>query len=278
MKKLIQLLRLLPKLKTFVAGLLEIISNLKALIRSVWPRTKAITNKGESKMQISDEGLIALMLHEGIVPAPYKDSVGVWTYGVGHTKAAGEPDPKTMPKGMPADLDAELQFVFDVFREDLKKYGADVAKAINVVVSQSEFDAAVSFHYNTGAISTATWVKTLNGGDRALAGQQIMNWSKPPEIIPRRTAEQVLFTTGIYPSGNITVWKVDDNGKVIWSPERTLSGKEVLAMMNDPVEPTPEPTPTPTPTPDDDAIQMLCERVRVLEERLERVAKAWSSL
>jgi len=227
-------------------------------------------------MQISDEGLIALMLHEGIVPAPYKDSVGVWTYGVGHTKAAGDPDPKTMPKGMPADLDAELQFVFDVFREDLKKYGADVAKAINVVVSQSEFDAAVSFHYNTGAIASATWVKTLNAGDREKAGQQIMNWSKPPEIIPRRTAEQVLFTTGTYPTGDITVWKVDDKGKLIWSPERTLTGEEVLALMDKQPEPTPEPTPTPTP--DDDTIQMLCERVRVLEERLERVAKAWSSL
>ncbi|WP_428141663.1 glycoside hydrolase family protein, partial [Bradyrhizobium sp.] len=36
---------------------------------------------------------MALISHEGIVLSRYKDSVGVWTIGVGHTKAAGNPDP-----------------------------------------------------------------------------------------------------------------------------------------------------------------------------------------
>ena len=40
-------------------------------------------------MKTSDAGLFALALHEGIVPAPYKDSVGVLTYGIGHTLGAG---------------------------------------------------------------------------------------------------------------------------------------------------------------------------------------------
>ena len=44
-------------------------------------------------MKTSDAGIIALISHEGIVPGPYKDSKGILTYGVGHTKAAGAPDP-----------------------------------------------------------------------------------------------------------------------------------------------------------------------------------------
>jgi lysozyme len=143
-------------------------------------------------------------------------------------------------------LDAELARVFDVFSADLLKYEMEVHNAIRVPVTQNEFDAAVSFHYNTGAIATATWVKTLNGGDRAKAADQIMNWTQPPEIIPRREAEQRLFRTGVYPSEPIVVWQVNTSRKVIWSPARTLSHDEALRLMcgenggGDVVHPLPE--------------------------------------
>ena len=182
-------------------------------------------------MKTSDKGIAAIMQHEGIVPGPYFDSVGVQTYGVGHTAAAGYPDPAEMPAGMPEDLDTELRRVFDVFSEDLLKYELEVHKAIKVPITQHEFDAAVSFHYNTGAIATATWVKSLNAGDRDKAAKEIMNWIKPPEIIPRREAEQRLFRDGIYPDGQIVVWQVNSARKVIWTPARTLSHDGALQLM-----------------------------------------------
>lgn len=182
-------------------------------------------------MKTSDKGIAALMQHEGIVPGPYFDSKGVQTYGIGHTKAAGVPDPAAMPAGMPKDLDAEVGRVFEVFAADLPKYEADVDRAITVPVTQHEFDAAVSFHFNTGAIGTATWVETLNAGDRDKAAAQIMNWSKPPEIIPRREAEQRLFRDGIYPDGQIVVWRVNAARKVVWTPAKTLSHDEALKLM-----------------------------------------------
>ena len=182
-------------------------------------------------MEMSDKGLIALASHEGIVPGPYKDSVGVLTYGIGHTKSAGDPDPAKLPKGMPSDLDDELIRVFDVFKRDVEKYAATVDKAITESISQEEFDAAVSFHYNTGAITSATWVKTLNKGDHSTAAAQIMNWSSPKEIIPRRTAEQVLFRDSVYPTADLVVWKVDTNYKVIWSAERTLTPTQALSYI-----------------------------------------------
>lgn len=200
-------------------------------------------------MKTSDKGIAAIMRHEGIVPGPYFDSVGVQTYGVGHTAAAGHPNPAELPAGMPEDLDAELKRVFEVFSADLLKYEMDVHNAIKVPVSQHEFDAAVSFHYNTGAIGRATWVKSLNAGDRDKAAKEIMNWTKPEEIIPRRQAEQRLFRDGIYPSEPIVVWQVNTNRHVIWSPARTLSQDEALELMNPKVEqPLPEEQPPERPT------------------------------
>lgn len=188
-------------------------------------------------MRTSDAGIFALALHEGIVPAPYKDSVGVWTYGIGHTAGAGAPDPAKMQRGMPADLDKALRDVFDVFRKDLPKYEDGVRRAVKVPISQAQFDALVSFHYNTGAIGRASFVKRLNAGDVAGAAAGMMAWSKPPEIIPRRKSEQQLFAKGIYPTGNVTVWRVDGNGRVIWKPVKTLTRSEVLAMLHGPQRP-----------------------------------------
>ena len=55
-------------------------------------------------MRTTDRGLLALVRHEGLVPGPYLDVRGVWTFGIGHTAAAGPPDPARMARGMPADL------------------------------------------------------------------------------------------------------------------------------------------------------------------------------
>lgn len=185
-----------------------------------------------TEMKTSDPGIFALALHEGVVPAPYLDSVGVWTYGIGHAETSGlPPNPRSMPKGMPADLDAELQRVFSVFRSDLAKYEAAVARALKVEVTQAQFDALVSFHFNTGAIGRATLVKRLNAGDVAGAAAGFMAWSKPKEIIDRRRQEQALFATGKYPTGQVTVWGATATGKVVWKPVKRLTMPQVLALL-----------------------------------------------
>ena len=186
-------------------------------------------------MKTSDAGLFALALHEGIVPAPYFDSVGVKTYGIGHTLGAGYPDPAKMQRGMPTNLDAALRDVFDLFRRDVAKYEAGVNRAVKVPVTQAQFDALVSFHYNTGAIGRASLVKRLNAGDEVGAAAGMMAWSKPASIIDRRKAEQKLFAKGIYPTGTVPVWKVDGNGRVIWKPARRLTKDQVLALLDGPV-------------------------------------------
>lgn len=194
-------------------------------------------------MQVSDRGLVALMTHEGIVPGPYFDSVDVLTYGIGHTAAAGAPDPKDLTIGMPADLDAELAKIAALFRRDVARFTAEVLDAVKVPLAQHELDALVSFHYNTGAIARAELTKALNAGlDRGFVANLFMNWKKPAEIIPRREAERDLFFHGTYPTGSVTVWQVNAKRRVIWTPARTLSPAEALALVVD-ADPAPDAPP-----------------------------------
>lgn len=175
-------------------------------------------------------GVAAIAAHEGFVPGPYLDSVGVWTVYVGHTRAAGGPDPQQMPKGMPADLDAALAAGLSLFAHDLAKFEADVRRAFAVPLAQHEFDAAVSFHFNTGAIGRASWVRSMNARNKAAAAAEIMNWVKPPEIRGRREAEQRLFRDGVYPDHAMAVFPVDAAGKITWKALRTVPARDVATM------------------------------------------------
>lgn len=193
-------------------------------------------------MKVSDKGIAELLSHEALVTSPYKDSVGVWTIGVGHTSGAGKPNPQTMEKGVEVPI-AEL---IDLFRRDLAKFENDVNKALKVPVAQHEFDALGSFHFNTGAIGRASLVDKLNAGDRLGAAAGFMLWKKPAEIIKRRTAEMKLFRDGKYSNdGKCTIYPADKFGNVQWKSGRRISVASLIA----PREPAPIAKPVPTPPP-----------------------------
>lgn len=192
-------------------------------------------------MKTSLEGILEIAEHEGIVPAPYKDSVGVWTFGIGHTAAAGGLDPQEMNGAMPEGtyaLDAAIQRAVELFQKDLKSYEARVNSAIKVLLKQHEFDALVSWDFNTGG---ALWehpktgkpcqlVQEINAGD--MSGNGFMGWLRPVEIKKRRVAEQRLFRTGNYDHNGdlIPIWQTNSKGKLI-GVMRTMSGAELMERM-----------------------------------------------
>lgn len=197
--------------------------------------------------KMSDRGLLALVRHEGIVPGPYLDVKQVWTFGIGHTASAGSPDPARMPRGMPADLDAGIREAFKVFRTDLAAYEAAVRRVVTVQLKPHEFDALVSFHYNTGGIARAALTRHLNAGNRVAAAEAFMGWLKPAAIRSRREAERDLFRHARYPTGTIPVWAVDRNGRVDFSrPIRRLTEAEALALLH-PAAGSPPPASTTIP-------------------------------
>ena len=176
-------------------------------------------------MRVSNKGIIELISHEAIVPMPYLDSVGVWTWGVGHTAAAGTPDPVKMKKGEASSLSQ----VLSVFKNDLRKYENGVNRVIEVPLEPHQFDALVSFHYNTGAIARASLTDSINRGDFDKAADQFLNWNKPREIIGRRQKEQKLFEDGIYSNdGMVTVYEASRSGRVIWSSAKRIDITEHL--------------------------------------------------
>lgn len=191
-------------------------------------------------MQTSDRGLLALIRHEGVVPGPYLDVNNVWTFGIGHTASAGPPDPARMVRGMPRDLDEALGEAFRVFRSDLATYEDEVLRAVKVPLNSHEFDALVSFHYNTGGIAKAALTRHLNAGNRTAAAAAFMGWLRPAAIRSRREAERDLFAEGRYPAGTIPIWSVDRNGWVDFSrPIRRLSEAEALTLLRPASAPVP---------------------------------------
>lgn len=198
-------------------------------------------------MKTSTAGLVALIGREAIVPSRYKDSVGVWTIGVGHTKAAGGIDPATFAGEL------TMAQVLDLLRADIVRYENDVNRAVTVALAQHEFDALVSFHFNTGGIGRASLTRSLNAGDRKTAGAQFMNWVTPREITARRDGERIQFLTGKYPAPTAMVYPASPAGAVLWSKGQRLDVAALLAAD------TPD-----DPMPPDATV----ERVRWLQTRL----------
>lgn len=148
---------------------------------------------------------LELISHEAIVAEAYKDSVGVWTWGVGVTNASGhEVHPRYLDK--PQDIRKCLEIYLWLLRE---KYLPPVLKAFTHPLTEAQLGGALSFHYNTGAIRKATWVRLFNEGNVSGAKLAIMNYRKPPEIIPRREKERDLFFDGKWSGdGLVTVYPV----------------------------------------------------------------------
>ena len=83
--------------------------------------------------------------------------------------------------------------------DDLSRYAADVARAIgDAPTSPAQFDAMVSFHYNTGAIARATLTKKHCAGDYEGAAAEFARWNKAggrvlKGLVRRRAEEAELY-------------------------------------------------------------------------------------
>ena len=107
-----------------------------------------------------------------------------WTIGWGST------GPDVAPGTVWTQEQCDARFGRDVLR-----YVSAVARAIgDAATSPGQFDALVSFHYNTGAIARATLTKLHRQGRFAEAQQQFGKWifndGKPMKGLIRRRAEE----------------------------------------------------------------------------------------
>lgn len=178
---------------------------------------KPIEKPDDGLMHVSREGLIEIASHEGICLSKYKDSVGVWTIGIGATRTE-IPDIAKWPM----DKTITVQEAFDLMARGMYKYENAIRKALKRDIPQYAFDALVSWAYNVGGgwAKRATVIKLINKGvplsDRRIYNA-LMMYKKPPEIVGRRRKEAKLLTTGKYSNkGKVLLFPVSRSGRPIY--------------------------------------------------------------
>ncbi|WP_461551991.1 lysozyme [Sinorhizobium meliloti] len=164
-----------------------------------------------------------MLAEEAIVLAAYNDGTGTMTIGAGHTAAAGPPVPRS---GMTISLTEAI----NIYRNDLAMTESQVQSAVRAVLSQHQFDALVSWHFNTGAISSATLTRKLNTGNVAGAAAEFARWNKSKGkvlegLIARRERETAMFSKGDY--GNPKVRVLESKG----GPEEIFNADQIEALL-----------------------------------------------
>lgn len=178
------------------------------LVLSLFRKTKAFADTAmvppemvETPAGISKEGVdlikrfegCAKLRRDGLIEAYPDPGTGgaPWTIGWGATG----PD---IYKGLiwtRQDCDNRLIY-------DLKRFEREVARLVaGYPTTQAQFDALVSFQYNTGALGRSTLLKKHRAGDYRGARGQFLRWVHAggkvlPGLVRRREAESELYMRG----------------------------------------------------------------------------------
>jgi lysozyme len=141
-------------------------------------------------MRVSDAGVALVKEFEGFVGHPYRDVVGVWTIGYGHTHGVSSTSPHI----------SEAQ-ASELLRKDLDNEYAPAVSALKLPLSQHQFDALVSFVYNVGpgGVASSTHVgRALRSHHWREAADALLEWNKAggqvnEGLTRRRHQERTLF-------------------------------------------------------------------------------------
>lgn len=137
-------------------------------------------------MKLSEKGLKALHLREGLRLKPYLDTQGIPTIAMGNTYYAD--GRKVTMKDKPLTL-AQATELGNITAAN---FATHVDKYIKVPVTQNQFDAVVSIAYNIGkeGFKTSTFLKKINVNpkDPGII-KSIWAWTKNTELKGRRKSE-----------------------------------------------------------------------------------------
>lgn len=143
----------------------------------------------------SANGRKFIELWEGAFFKTYDDGTGVLTIGYGHTTAAGPP--MVMPGMTLTQEEADA-----ILSADLASVEVQVNRLVTAPINQNQFDAFVSFDYNTGGLSRSSLLRSFNQGDLSQVKGDLALWARGggrylPGLARRRAAEYILFSTGV---------------------------------------------------------------------------------
>lgn len=117
-------------------------------------------------MKISNQGIELIKKFEGCKLTAYRDSVGIPTIGIGHTR------------GVKMGMKITLQQAADFLREDLA-YCEKTLNGIGVVFTQNEYDALCSWVFNlgVGSFTKSTMYKRIVArADKESITDEMVKW------------------------------------------------------------------------------------------------------
>ncbi|WP_048710783.1 lysozyme [Microvirga massiliensis] len=183
--------------------------------------------------QVDYDVAMELASHEALCRQAYKNPGDVWTWSIGITSASGHRVERYINSPQPLD------HCLRIYVWALERYAEDVRQAFEGhTLTQAQFAAAVSFHFNTGGIKRATWVKQVRAGDHEAARKSFLTWNKPASIVERREKECRLFFDGLWShDGTILEYtKVKSTGAIDWGSAKRLDiGSDLRACLGLPV-------------------------------------------
>jgi lysozyme len=142
--------------------------------------------------QINERGFFLVKHFEGLQLNAYKDEVGVWTIGWGHTGLQHKDG--TVHEGRTITLEeANL-----LLRYDMHQFESRVSTFATVPLTDDQFSALVSFDFNLGKLGRSTLLKKLNARDYIGASKEFPKWNKAKGkvlkgLTLRRLSEKNLF-------------------------------------------------------------------------------------
>jgi lysozyme len=139
----------------------------------------------------SDAGRKFIEGWEGLYLHTYDDGTGVLTIGYGHTSAAGPPH---VYHGMTITAAQADQ----ILASDLAAVELDVNHFVKVPINQNQYDALVSFDFNTGALGRSNVLRSVNSNRFTEVPADLMMWVRGggrvmQGLVNRRRAESILF-------------------------------------------------------------------------------------
>jgi len=190
-------------------------------------------------MEITEKGLAVNRAFEGRALKAYRDSAGVWTIGFGTTnfdKWAVEYLGRPIGAGMTI-TEEQAEYLL---RESIRRnYAPEVGRAMPNA-KPHENDGGIIFHYNTGAIGRASWVKIWRSGSSDFLAS-IRSWNKAggkvlAGLTRRREREYAIITRGDYgPEGNTRPPTINAAGKVVSVADKNhhLAGTPGMQRIGD---------------------------------------------
>jgi lysozyme len=159
-------------------------------------------------MELNAAGLTLIKEFEGFRGRAYRDPVGIWTIGYGHTSAAGAPQ-------VFSGQDISEAQASEILARDVETFSAAVRRAVKVPLNANQFSALVSFTYNVGPgnFLKSSVLRAVNTGEFDHVPVRLNLWVKAGGrnlrgLVRRRKAEGELFATPISePTQQITFWK-----------------------------------------------------------------------